>query len=58
MDCEILNSVEVTTIIPISSAISAAVSTILNAVLNHYRDQTKLKNNPGKEKDYGNKSQR
>lgn len=41
MDCEILNSVEVTTIIIISSAVSAAVSMILNTLLNHYRDQAK-----------------
>jgi hypothetical protein len=42
MDCELLNSVEVTTIIIISAAISATVSMVLNAVLNHYREQAKL----------------
>ncbi len=43
MDCEILNSVEVTEIIIISSAVSAAVSMILNILLNHHRDQAKFK---------------
>jgi len=49
MDCEILSSVEVTTIILISSAISATVSMILNTLLNHYRNQAKLKNQLSKE---------
>ena len=43
MECELLSSVEITKIIMISAAISAAVSTILNVVLHHYREQSKSK---------------